>query len=106
MNQRMKNALEIIAKHDVIPHAIDFVSIDDGQICLYANDCLQGKSADAHELADIIQRHDTLFGAAWQIMASSLFIEATCGCDDSAQEAGFMTGKEVADIWDDVCSYV
>lgn len=87
-------------------HAIDYVSIDDGQICLYANSCLQGKSSDADELASIINRQGAQFGAAWKIMASSLFIEAVCGSDDSAQEAGFMTGKEVADIWDDVCSYV
>jgi hypothetical protein len=87
-------------------HVIDYVSIDDGQIRLYSNDCLQGKSSDATELASIIRRHNTLFGAAWKIMASSLFIEATCGSDESAQEAGFMTGKEVADLWDEVCSYV
>lgn len=87
-------------------HVIDYVSIDDGQICLYSNDCLQGKSSAATELASIIRRHNTLFGAAWKIMASSLFIEATCGSDESAQEAGFMTGKEVADLWDEVCSYV
>jgi len=83
---------------------VDFVSIDRGAIRLYAGDKCIGLSNSAHFLADLIQERSG--GPAWKIMSSSLFIEALAGCDDAAQEGGFNSAKEVADLWDEVCSYV
>ena len=82
---------------------IDFVSIDKGAIRLYADDKCVALSNCAHYLADIINENG---GAADKIRASSLFIEAVGGCELSAEEGGFSTSKEVADLWDEVCSYV
>jgi hypothetical protein len=85
---------------------IDYVCIGNGAIRLYANDVCVGLSNSAPALADLIRRFNADAGPAWKIMASSLFIEAIAGCDSSAQEGGFATGKEVADLWKEVCDYV
>lgn len=82
---------------------VDFVSIDKGAIRLYADDKCIGLSNSAHFLADLIIENG---GAADKIRASSLFIEAVSGCELSAEEGGFNSAKEVADLWDKVCSYV
>lgn len=85
---------------------IDFVSIDRGAIMLYANDdSLVGFGNTANYVADVIRRYGGNV-PGWKIMSSSLFIEALNGCDDAAQEGGFDTAKEVADLWHEVCEYV
>ena len=81
---------------------IDFVSIDNGAIHLYAGDKRMGLSNSPFHLASMLQR----WYGSYKIAGSSLFLEAIGGCDDAAQEGGFSTAKEVADLWDETCANV
>jgi len=91
---------------------IDYISIHKGKIELYSADPKTSESKVSDFvfasnnpviLADVALRHG---GLTDRVMCSSSFIEASCGCEESAFEAGFGSSKEVADLWDAVCSYV
>ena len=82
---------------------IDFISIHEGRLELYSGEELVFAGRDPQTLADVAARRG---GLNWQVMSSSTFIEASCGCEESALEAGFRSSKEVADLWDSVCALV
>jgi len=82
---------------------IDFISIHEGRLELHSGEELVFAGRDAQTLADVAIRAG---GFENRVMSSSSFIEASCGCEESALEAGFRSSKEVADLWDEVCSYV
>lgn len=82
---------------------IDYISINEGLLELHSGEELVFAGRDAQTLADVAIRRG---GLNWQVMSSSTFIEASSGCEESALEAGFRSSKEVADLWEAVCSYV
>ena len=82
---------------------IDFISIHEGRLELHSGEELVFAGRDPQTLADVAVRRG---GMDFQVMCSSTFIEASCGCEESALEAGFRSSKEVADLWDSVCALV
>lgn len=78
---------------------IDYLNIAKGAIRLHQGDKCVALSNSAHYLIDVIREKG---GLKLHYMASSTFIEALSGCDESAQEAGFKTADEFRQIWNQV----
>ena len=78
---------------------IDYLNIAKGAIRLYQGDTCVALSNSAHYLIGVIRERG---GLKKHYMASSTFIEALCGCDESAEEAGFESSYEFRQIWNEV----
>lgn len=78
---------------------IDYLNIAGGAIQLHKGDKLVALSNSPQALLRDIRQHG---GLKKHFMASSLFIEALNGLDDSAEEAGFETADEFRQIWNQV----
>ena len=85
---------------------IDYVSLTElrgnGAIQLHDGEKIVGVGNNPWFLVDVIKRAG---GSAKTVRASSSFIEASYGDDESAQEYGFKDAKELIDLWDLVCEY-
>ena len=75
---------------------IDYLNIANGAIRLHQGDKCVALSNSASFLLDMIHEYG---GLQKHYMASSLFIEALNGSDESAEEAGFKTADEFRQIW-------
>ena len=85
---------------------IDYISLTElnghGAIQLHDGEKIVGMSNGAWFLAELIRKAG---GSAKTVRASSGFIEASCGDDESAQEYGFKNAEELINLWDRVCAY-